>query len=345
MMKRAISIILLAVMLFSMYSCGTPDDTTASPETKSPEYILKPSKEHTLYLYSNSKGIPADTKTPRYEGVKFDSISFETYKKEDINPKVPLKTEHVFDGEYEIYYDTSRKYGTKEYIHCVGVKPNDDDSLYLFLYDCDTGKIVQYSNLKESINRNYSSPVNPSSTEAEFIAYAKQILIDIFGKSTEGYAVSVRTNLDGQNEYAKKWVDGFVSDPEEKEDPLDNVCYEFTFSQAIDGIECYDKMTVYVTNVGEPIKVDSMADAAKYEPFKDLKIDREQLERTMLQRAPSVTNASYVERYISELVLVAQGNELWAKGAVTQRWQAEGGMNLSGMTGYVVKLAEYEIAE
>ena len=88
-----------------------------------------------------------------------------------------------------------------------------------------------------------------------------------------------------------------------------------------------------------------MADAAKYEPFKDLKIDRELLESTMLKQAPSVTDASHVERYISELVLVAQGNELWAKGAVTQRWQAEGGMNLSGMTEYVVKLAEYEIAE
>jgi len=203
-------------------------------------------------------------------------------------------------------------------------------------YDCATGGMIGYEHVGECLDRNYSSPVRPDSSEQEYIKYAKQIILDFSGKSVEGCHVSIRTRH-GEVKYGNyhnNWRPGFESFPEEREVIEENACYEISFWADICGIPSNEKIVVKMTNVGEIMGIDAAANLDRYDLYKDAVVDVELLETTVMDNAPGKYGAT---RYMTT-VLHAQEDALWAECDVINRWESQG-VQLSGGNQYFVKLA------
>ena len=210
-----------------------------------------------------------------------------------------------------------------------------NDRNFFVFFNPITGDIVEYDRYDPCVDREYSSPVNPYSSEAEYIEYAKDILKEYANVTTEGWQVKVSTFWKNRGN-----VDYFVQDTEEKEDPELYPTYTITFYKEIGGIECKDKMYVKVSNMGEVSQFSAIANGERYEPFAEVEIDREALEEEVLS---SFGYSDRTDREITELVLHVQDDCLWAMAIVkaTFYW-GEWGNETPTYAGnsYVVKVAE-----
>ncbi len=171
-------------------------------------------------------------------------------------------------------------------------------------YLSDTEKLVHYSASAEK-GQSYSSPVTPDSTEEEYIAYAKQILLDYTGLSTEKWGVKTSTF----SKY-KGREDLFVNYDAEKF-PGNDTEYTITFYKEICGIERSDKVFVRMTNYGEILEFSAINCDSAFAPFERIAIDGKKVEKTALGVAQRSVD-KHVETWdIKDSKLHVKNDALW----------------------------------
>ena len=329
-MKRTISAILLGATMLAFCACGAPEATT-QPNTTAPAAVPVVSEEFVPLLEGNSRNGPFDNHTPT-----FDVKQIDVFKTRSDSTKTAAqvgemtKTVSVFGREVEVEYRQTWNANAKQYDMYVALL---DISVH---YDCETGKPVKYQLAEKAVNRQYSSPVNPNSSEDEFVAYAREVLTEFSGKSTEGLTATVQTQLNGN---IFELLNRFENFPEEHEIPSKNACYVISFQKEICGIFSYEEMTVTMTNVGEIISIDAIADLDKFQPFENIAIDIEHLDEVILDNAPTKSGAN--NRYITSKALFVQDDVLWMRCMVESTWTSQGVL-FRGGNWYFVKLAELQ---
>ncbi len=107
--------------------------------------------------------------------------------------------------------------------------------------------------------------ITPMGNEADFLAYAQELLWQLAGVSTDGWSYRLETyhTLNG-------YTTGFASGD-------DKTDYIFTFYKTLDGIERSDRMTVRTTAYGDIILFDAMPNDTAFADFADFTLDREAL--------------------------------------------------------------------
>jgi len=342
-MKKIISALIALIMIFSLCACSTPDITTASDITTTPDSSSQvggvPDKklvnitDYEALLYARGKGAPVPDvdPTPEYSGPEFIDERQSTYISSTADR---TRTVELFGERLILNYKRNLSNTTYTVDYEWYSQLYNGSSLFVFFHPI-TGDIVEYDRYDPCVDREYSSPVNPYSSEEEYIEYAKDILEEYANVTTEGWLVKVSTfwKNRGNRDY-------FIQDTEEKEDPELYPTYTITFYKQIDGIECRDKMYVKMSNMGEVSQFNAIANGERYEPFEDVEIDREALEEEVLS---SFGYSDRTDRKITELVLHVQGDCLWAMAMVkaTFYW-GEWGNETPTYAGnsYVVKVAE-----
>ena len=295
------------------------EKTTKTDDTETPEAAPKREAkaiddyEGQVYLESQSaagSGGGYVNKIGRYIGeIELERIDWET------KSGVPERKDTVLGRELTLRYDVShkREYWGFQMDAYTSSKLSDEISDYCFVYyRTDTDKIVKYHYCGEPENydRNYSSPVKPDSTEEEYIAYARQILLECAGVSAEGWEVMTTTYFLIPNTlpfYASpsyQRIDGFTYYADDSCDP--NAEYCFTFYKTIGEIVRSDKMYVRMTNVGEIIDFHAISCDEAFKPYEGIAVDKAKVERA----AFSVASVGSAEVEKNELYVA--DDALWA---------------------------------
>ena len=334
-MKKLIIAILLLCAITILASCDnalTEETTAETPETTlAPETTpahesnslvnLIPDSEYTALHYDMSAGSISDSSTPMYTGKKFGKK--EEYKKSET--EIEKKRETSFFGKQKtVWYGHTWKYDELGYEVDKYSFQNDGETLFIS-YNSSTGKPVRYVS-RPANNRSYSSPVNPDSTEAEYVAYAKQILLEYAGVSAEGWDYDIVTWREEYGNY-----NYFINYSHEI--PEYNAVYTITFSKKISGIDRIDKMHVKLTNVGEIEEFQAINYDEAFKPFENVKIDREKVEAAAMRAAYSPSGGSITKLYTQ--LFVSEGC-LWAQVEIDYSL-VDG---IRGGTTYAIKVAE-----
>ena len=337
-----ISMLLVFAVFFSFSACTnrTPYETTESVETtetvetaetvetteSTDQKKVENLDSYSALLYANAPGGAVDNTTPQYTGDDF--YAYEFYER-----SAPVsKTETILGKELNLHY--SKSITTYMYPHEVDVYEQSYNNRMMFVwYRADTGKIVKYKRYDDCVDRNYKSCVNPDSTEAEFIAYAKQVLLDNAGVSADGWEVQITT---ARAQYGTS--QGFINYSQET--PEYNEEYTFTFYKTISGIERYDKMYIKMTNVGEIIEYEAMINNEAYKPFESAQIDRERLEAAAWSAFRHISSQYAVtSSNIESIYLISSGDDLWAQVTIEFR-HVNGEYEFKSGVKYVIKVAE-----
>lgn len=277
-----------------------------------------------VYAEGNAAGNANDS-IPRFSGKKF-----EEFEKEEKLLK-GKKEADVFGRKISFTYDYSKKYDSCDYEIDTYSYGNGEEMTFVS-YNSESEKMVTYlrSN-RYTPNRSYLSSVNPDSTREEYIAYAKQILLEVSGVSAEGWEVAVETYREEYG-YTKDFIN-YSSDI-----PENNAIYTFTFFKQISGIDRGDKMYVKMSNVGEILEFNAINYDEAFKPYENVAIDRKKI-------TDAVSEISDIDSFsssaINNIELYVQDNALWA--LIEVEYLFENSPNeihvKSGMM-YVVKVAE-----
>ena len=190
-------------------------------------------------------------------------------------------------------------------------------------YNAKTNKIVELDQYdKFEYDPNFVSEVNPSSSDEEYIEYAKKVLLENAGVSTDGWEATV-------NIYE------------------DNDCY-VSFSKKIDGFDRNDGMSVIMSTRGEVRFYNAINSDEYFKPFENATIDKEKLEESIWKAFSKVKIAPTsiifgFQRDKMTIRLAAIKNELWAHATVEYSYKTEYKediLEFKGMVAYEIKLAE-----
>lgn len=337
-MKKMFCAIIALTIVSSLCACGTPDITTSSDsntQTSAPIGIVPDKKlvnitDYEALLYEVGKGAFVQSENPpqEYIGYRFADERQSFYVSSTCPPK---RTAELFGETLILNYKRTLSNTTYMIDYEWYSQSYNNNSLFVFFHPI-TGDIVEYDRYDPCVDREYSSPVNPYSSEQEYIEYAKDILKEYANVTTEGWQVKVSTFWKNRGN-----VDYFIQDTEEKEDPELYPTYTITFYKEIDGIECRDKMYVKMSNMGEVSQFNAIANGAQYEPFAEVEIDREALEKKILS---AFGYAYKADRKIEDLFLIVYDDCLWAKAMVKATFNQNDYTKAYAGNSYVVKVAE-----
>ena len=311
-MKKLIVAIFLISTMISLISCNNVPTKTA---------VAIDADEYTALLYSMGAGSNSDSSTPMYTGKEFGKK--EEYKKSET--KIEKKRETSFFGKQKtVWYGHTWKYDELGYEVDKYSFQNDGETLFIS-YNSSTGKPVRYVS-RPANNRSYSSPVNPDSTEAEYVAYAKQILLEYAGVSAEGWDCDIVTQIKDKGK-----TNSFIN--YSHENPEYNAVYTITFSKKISGIDRIDKMHVKLTNVGEIEEFQAINYDEAFKPFENVKLDKEKIE-SAARRAAYIPSGGSITKLYTQL-FVSEGC-LWAHVEIDYSFES----GAQGGTIYAIKVAE-----
>ena len=311
-MKKLIVAIFLISTMISLISCNNAPTKTA---------VAIDADEYTALVYSMSAGSISDSSTPMYTGKKFGKR--EEYKKSET--EIEKKRETSFFGKQKtVWYGHTWKNDELGYEVDKYSFQNDGKTLFTH-YNNSTGKLVRYVS-RPANNRSYSSPVNPDSTEAEYVAYAKQILLEYAGVSAEGWDYDIVTWREEYGNY-----NYFINYSHEI--PEYNAVYTITFSKKISGIDRIDKMHVKLTNVGEIEEFEAINYDEAFKPFENVKLDKDKIE-SAARSAAYIPSGGSATKLKTELFVIE--GCLWAQVEIDYSFE-EG---TRGGTIYAIKVAE-----
>ncbi len=260
------------------------------------------------------------------------------------------KTISVAGNTYECYLKS--KSTRRTWVHGKDSYEADSDSVFIDL-DSKTGKLLRYSVVQDGVNPAYEAEVNKYSSEEEFTAYAKKMMVPY--DSTEDCEVEVRTTLmkhidrfDCYN--TDRTVEGYVR---EENYPQAYAEYTFTFYKTFAGVRRYDTSSITIKNTGEISDIHVETGDELYEPFadSDIPIDMEQaknlakeavkkaLEKEQISSKDRDGNDSFTIAYEPYTVATNDG-ELWLLLGTVVRSQIEGLGGFSSRYDYCFKLAE-----
>ncbi len=313
-MKRTISII--SILLVALLLC-----TSCKKEVHN-------LKSYKVLLYGNSVGAEGDNVTPRYKG---DDI----YKnKRTTKSNVKDKKIKLFGNDLELKYDCTREksYYQKKYDYYDTSFSGKD---FTVVFSEDTGKIVKYDNPVRSTDHNFISDVNSRSTEEEFLAYAKKMILDISGVSVEGRQFRMSTlvkNSDG----TAKYHDGYVNNSDT--DPDFFAYYSYGFYSTLGGIEREDLIGIGFSNFGAVYYLSAFNNDAICAKFADVQIDKEKLIESV--RSEFLKNVHYdMSSYNIDLKVVPYKNDLFVKASVDYSLGSGEDVDYGGVR-YLIKVAE-----
>ena len=276
------------------------EEKTTENEDGEKLFDIKIESSYEVLTYGIAIGESADSSTPQYDG-DFDEI--DVFEKENI----PSRQETLFDRNVTLHYLSTTRYSNRSSGY-DNYTFRANGYLGIAYYEESTNVLLKYLLDKNACtNRSYESPVNPDSTEAEYIAYARQILFDWANVSTDGWQVKISTY---RGNYGT--VNYFMNYSHDI--PAYNAQYTFTFYKTIGGIERSDRMTVKMTNVGEIIEYNAINDNDEFFPFEDITFDCAKLEETVNRAFEASLSSSheYEAIRLDKKELIVEDNELWA---------------------------------
>ncbi len=307
-MKKSILISTLSAILLLFSACA-------------PKKVTVPDS-YTALLYENFAGGAQDNVNECYTGESFDKI--ERYEKSN---KAKLNVS-VLGKDHSVSYDFTEKTSEMSYELDRYTYVKDRDFV-LVEYKSGTDTVMRYET-DEANDRSYSSPVTPDSTEEEYLAYAKQVFLDLAGVSTDGWEVRVETF---RAEYGHS--DSFINYSSDV--PEYNAEYTFTFFKKIGELERGDKMHIRMTNVGKIISFDAVNCDEAFKPFVELEISREKIENAAWESFGRISSVyGYIKsKEIDGIELITKDGCLWAQVTIVYHFE-----QTSGGVMYAIKLAE-----
>ena len=329
-MKKIIIISTVLLLAILLSSCGTPNEPTdasndSQSEQTSEETTHMPKvtslNSYTALVYEMSVGAGMDyNESKMYRGDKFN-YGVISQKKNVISKNIKIS-----EKEFTAHYRSTKDYIDRQYNIDRYSFTGKDGHIISISYRTDTNKVVSYNQL-EAKNSNYISAVNPASTEAEYIAYAKKIILDNTGMSLDGWMVKIES-YSGTYGRENKFVNY-------EEASLLNT-YTFTFYKTIDGIERCDKTVITMTNMGEIISFEAMPNDEAFAPYLDLEIDADKVKEAVWDLFGYKSNLK--NKQITSGQLVTNDDGLWVEVSVEYTFDsgAMGGMS------FVVQVAEIE---
>ena len=304
-MKRKIMLFVVSLVLIAMCSgcnrttTNTPPNNTASPTMLS---------TYTLLLYDNMLGGGGmdDTITVRASDRIMENNRLKNTK------KLPNRTESIFGRTFTYTYDetlSSKTWSNNRDDFSFTDALTDEFSMVSF--DSATGALRVYINGNAGCDRGYRSVVNDKSSEADFIAYAKNLVSQYF--SVEGCEVEITTEIFEYDEldetyYPKMQIDGYVNNSENNLDFY--AVYYFTFYKTIDGIRRFDTNVIEINNTGEVHRAWLDMQDGLYADFVDVDIDMEQAERLVKGALAKFIPMNSTVEIVPSVVATNDGN-LW----------------------------------
>ena len=231
--------------------------------------------ENKIYLYDAGQGGEGGGAAEQYNGKDFLTAS-KTAKKSNMDAKTVeiFGARHITEYAGTISFDIyDEKYDM--YISETG----------LFSFGETTGKLATYENLTGERAEGFVPPVNEQSSEEDIIEYAKEVLLEYAGTSTDDCDVTVNTQ---KNKYS------------------------IYFRKRFNGINRIDDISVTISKSGDVLKLVSRTCDAKIEPFIDVEPDAESLRNQIKSIFPDPGNGYY------EIIMRAMpdGDELWVLAEV-----------------------------
>lgn len=319
-MKKTITLILSVLLLISvlLISCDETNESLDSSDA---------AKDETSQLSEETKFVPKVTPLTSYKALRYDSDDAFDYKNIIHEKNVPKKEIDVLNSKGVAYYSHTETYSDRPY-NIISYSYNKDyldpksQTVYVN-YRTDTNQVVRYNQMI-ALDANYKSDVNPQSSQEEYLAYAKKILLDEAGISLDGWKIKVNSS---------KVVCGaeyqFVGSNEAR---YINT-YTFTFYKTISGIQRCDKTTITITNMGEVVFFEVMSNGEAFAPYKNVKIDFEKVKESVLDACKFVD----AKKQITGAQLVTNEDGLWVEVDVEYNYDGD----FAGMI-FVVQVAEIE---
>ena len=149
-----------------------------------------------------------------------------------------------------------------------------DGGNYSLFLNSKTGKIVRFTNSKAGQNRDYKSRVNPSSSDNDFLNYAKSILFECSGLSMNDWEYSIKTFINSTSfnkDDEGREFDGFIN--YYQNDSHYNADYTFTFFKTINTIKRADKVSIKINNTGEVLVLMAESYEDVFAPFEQAYIN------------------------------------------------------------------------
>ena len=222
----------------------------------------------------------------------------------------------ILGKDYNLFYFETQSskisdYGKDLYLYSL------NNTGYRVDINSKTGKVVFFSDITAGRNHEFISPVNPSSSESEFIAYASSILSEYMDISTEGWNVEITTER-----HESDWHWGLLERQYEfvryEVDPDIDVSYTINFYRYLndkcEGIRLADTVYVKMTSFGEVVELSGEVFDDKYIPYKDIDLDVDQIINEC-KNTYEFRTAEYGEP-IMTLRAIAYNNELWIEASI-----------------------------
>jgi hypothetical protein len=310
----------------------TEDEETTEPEMTEPstetEEITEPYFPYDIYLPQNLDDIfeKGDNVTPRYNGENL--FKYKVIIKKD----VPDITMELFGYERDMYFSKT------EVHYAYGVTLDSyfskNTSEYVEI-NRKTGKIVKYSCFSHTKDL-YDSPVNAHSSREEFIQYARDLLLEYTGVSTEGCEAIVSTVAIGTTyKYTKEELNtDFVNFIEY--DPDFSARYEIKFQKKIGCVNHADPMRVEIRSDGTVSLIYGIDLDDEYAPFADVKIDTDSITRYIEDRIDEIKKKFGITSYNITFMAIPLDGNLWIRAEVYSIIRTYDGQSLESTAEYLI---------
>lgn len=314
-MKNKLGFLITVLSVFLILTaCGNVTGNDENRLSNDPYEIL---------LYKYGEGAAPQASTEKYNGKELIT-SNKTTKTKTENKKVS-----VFGYEHELFYSHTLEFSSYD-----GVYDEYDAKDGLFMLDEETERIVSYDSYTNKTGDDYKSPVNAHSSRLEFIDYARSILLEYTGVSTEDCDVLIKTvKLNTTYKYSKEETEqDFVNFVEQ--DPDFSAEYRITFKRKLDSVYRADLIEVVIESGGDVISFKCMTSDKKYEPYLNTKIDKERIIKEAEEAFKLDVSDYDVTSHSITLTAIPDGDGLWVRADVNYKYNSNGEM-LGGMLQYI----------
>lgn len=314
MRNKLIFLITVLSVSFILAACG---NATGNDEN----YLSNDTYKILLYKYG--EGMEPQASTEKYDGNELIT-SNKTTKTGIENKKVS-----VFGYEHELFYSHTLEFSSYD-----GVYDEYDAKDGLFMLDEETGRIVSYNSYSNKTGDGYKSPVNAHSSRLEFIDYARNILLEYTGVSTENCDAMIKTvKLDTSYKYSKEEIEqDYVNFIEQ--DPDFSAEYRIIFKRKLDSVYRADTIEVVIGNGGDVISFKCMTSDKKYEPYLNTKIDKEKIINSVEKAFKRDVSDYDVTTQSITLTAIPNGDKLWVRADVDYKYN-NNGETLGGVMQYI----------
>lgn len=298
-----------------------------------------PLKDYDVLLFQNSVGGQNDTTTPKYNGVSY--YKEERFEKSDVAPK------HTFMGDEDItlYYSNSIKpnhmYNNERDSYSYLGYNNDGELKEAFAdYNSNTDKLIRFKKSIVYKNDEYSPGLSSQSTQEEYIAYIKNLLLDISDVSVDGIEAEIFTVIMKKDSSTIECVPYFVNNSDT--DPDFYATYKFDFNRNIDGIDRVDNISITISNFGELYKLSAIDNSERYKPFENVKINRELIDSKLEDILSKLRIQYNIQSYDISLSGYPIDSSLYVEAAVSFTFLGSEDITLSAGRKYLIKVAEIQ---